>query len=463
MKQLLTFLFISLFTLTNAYSQKKRVYLDRSQRLSSPENAYMYEEWQETKQGNIVGSFKEFYISGKLKKEIAYSNSGIKDGKYISYYENGQIKEKGNYQKGNKTGLWKQWHLNGQIASSGKHEGWKKVGPWKLWYDNGQLKDSTHYTDGKAIGASKKWHQNGNLLSSGNYSKDKKEGIWKYWHDNGKLQMKGLYKEGVKNDIWEFWYDHGQMSSKGSYLIIEDNDPYIIGKQKNAVKDGEWQHWHPNGQKAILLHYKTGKLNRIGYEWHPNGQKATEYDFDKKVLLNGWDLEGKQTVIDGTGSMKHYQNSVLVSFGNYKNGLKIGKWTYYLEGNRQNEVNKVHDNSEITSLEQKTPTTDDQRVFKIVEKNAEPKQGMGAFYKYVSKECKYPKYAKKKGIEGRIFINFIVNKDGTLSNFRALRQITFCLEREALRVMRNAPNWNPATQRGKPVRVNMTIPLLFKL
>lgn len=102
-------------------------------------------------------------------------------------------------------------------------------------------------------------------------------------------------------------------------------------------------------------------------------------------------------------------------------------------------------------------------VFNIVEKDAMPIGGMSAFYKYVKKNLEYPRQAKRMGIEGKVIMQFIVNKDGSIVDAVVLRGIGGGCDEEALRIIKNSPKWQPAKQRGNEVRQRMTFPIYFQL
>lgn len=102
-------------------------------------------------------------------------------------------------------------------------------------------------------------------------------------------------------------------------------------------------------------------------------------------------------------------------------------------------------------------------IFTIVEDQPSPKGGMAAFYEYVGKKLKYPAQARRMGIEGKVFVEFIVDKDGTITNVKAIKGIGAGCDEEATRVIQNAPKWNPGKQRGRPVKVRMILPITFKL
>jgi protein TonB len=102
-------------------------------------------------------------------------------------------------------------------------------------------------------------------------------------------------------------------------------------------------------------------------------------------------------------------------------------------------------------------------IFTIVEESAAPKGGMAAFYKYVSDKMKYPPQARRMGIDGKVFVEFVINKDGSISDVRAVKGIGAGCDEEAVRVVQSAPSWTPGKQRGKPVKQRMVLPITFKL
>lgn len=82
---------------------------------------------------------------------------------------------------------------------------------------------------------------------------------------------------------------------------------------------------------------------------------------------------------------------------------------------------------------------------------------------YVQKNLKYPDVAAENGIQGRVYINFVVEPDGRVTNVKVVRGVDPSLDKEAVRVVAASPRWKPGKQRGKPVRVQFTIPIIFVL
>ncbi len=107
---------------------------------------------------------------------------------------------------------------------------------------------------------------------------------------------------------------------------------------------------------------------------------------------------------------------------------------------------------------------EEQQIFVVVEDMPQFKGGgINAFRKYVQENINYPTVAAENGIEGTVFVKFVVDTDGGISNVTVMRGVDPALNEEAMRVIRNAPEWEPGQQRGEPVRVQFTIPIVFKL
>ena len=108
-------------------------------------------------------------------------------------------------------------------------------------------------------------------------------------------------------------------------------------------------------------------------------------------------------------------------------------------------------------------TSKEDTVYQIVEKMPQYTGGESALMKYVSENIKYPEKAKEDGIQGRVFISFVIEKDGSVSNVKVVRGIGGGCDEEAARVIAGMPKWQPGMQKGKPVRVNYMMPVFFKL
>jgi protein TonB len=102
-------------------------------------------------------------------------------------------------------------------------------------------------------------------------------------------------------------------------------------------------------------------------------------------------------------------------------------------------------------------------IFVVVEKQPEFPGGTTALMKFLGDNIKYPVIAQENGIQGRVITNFVVERDGSISDVQVVRGQDPSLDKEAVRVIKTMPRWTPGQQRGKPVRVRFTLPVVFRL
>lgn len=124
----------------------------------------------------------------------------------------------------------------------------------------------------------------------------------------------------------------------------------------------------------------------------------------------------------------------------------------------------ANDDAEVIEIGSAGDANDDEVVFAVVQSMPEFPGGTQAMYKFLSENVKYPEIAKANKIQGRCVCQFVVEKDGRLTNFEIVRSTgDASLDKEALRVLKSMPKWKPGHQKGKFVRVSYTIPVTFKL
>jgi len=106
---------------------------------------------------------------------------------------------------------------------------------------------------------------------------------------------------------------------------------------------------------------------------------------------------------------------------------------------------------------------DEDGVFVVVENMPEFPGGEFALRKFLTRSIKYPNVAEENGIQGKVYVNFVVDKDGSVSNAKIARGVDPSIDKEALRVVMTLPKWKPGIQRGKAVRVSYTVSISFQL
>ena len=104
--------------------------------------------------------------------------------------------------------------------------------------------------------------------------------------------------------------------------------------------------------------------------------------------------------------------------------------------------------------------TGEAQIFQVVE---DMPAFPGNVTKWISKNVKYPVLAMENGIQGKVFVQFVIEKDGSITDVKVSRGVDASLDKEAVRVVKAMPKWKPGKQRGKPVRVSYTLPIFFQL
>ena len=123
------------------------------------------------------------------------------------------------------------------------------------------------------------------------------------------------------------------------------------------------------------------------------------------------------------------------------------------------EVTEETKNIEITPVKiEEEEEEEEQQIFTVVENDPEFPGGMEALYKYLAQNIKYPQLARDNNITGRVYVTFVVERDGSITGCKVLRDIGGGCGAEAVRVVKSMPKWTPGKQRGKAVRVQFNLP-----
>ena len=106
---------------------------------------------------------------------------------------------------------------------------------------------------------------------------------------------------------------------------------------------------------------------------------------------------------------------------------------------------------------------EEEQIFQVVEEQPEFPGGQIELMKFLQKNIKYPTISQENGVQGRVIVQFVVNRDGSIVDTQVMRGVDPYLDKKALRVVSTMPKWKPGKQRGKPVRTRFTLPVQFRL
>ena len=114
-------------------------------------------------------------------------------------------------------------------------------------------------------------------------------------------------------------------------------------------------------------------------------------------------------------------------------------------------------------IAEEAPKVEEQKVFDVVEQMPSFPGGPQALFEYLSKHIKYPVIAEENGIQGRVIVTFVVERDGSITDVKVVKSVDPSLDKEAQRVVKSMPRWIPGKQNGSAVRVKYTVPVTFRL
>ena len=127
------------------------------------------------------------------------------------------------------------------------------------------------------------------------------------------------------------------------------------------------------------------------------------------------------------------------------------------------EAGEVLKAKEVIATEPVKPKEEENKVFDVVEQMPSFPGGQAALMNYLNSNIKYPVIAEENGIQGRVVVQFVVGKDGSISNVHVVKSVDPSLDKEAMRVVSSMPKWIPGKQNGSAVRVKYTLPVTFRL
>lgn len=260
-----------------------------------------------------------------------------------------------------------------------------------------------------------------------------KDGYYVSFHENGIKEEEGERIKNAKSGVWNTWYDNGQQKETAAYVM--------------GSKTGIWKSWYEDGQQK-----EEGET--VG-DWNTKPHLRNK-------IINYWNRRGEPLIINGAGEVEYYHEDTLVieSKGQYKNGFKSGIWKGYTKDS-QLRYEETYKKNKVSGIS----WDEDGNEYKYtnIEEQPVPNGDMAEFYRYVGKTMKYPNDARRYSVQGRVYVEFIVSKAGEITEVKTIKGIGSGCNKEAERVLKNSPAWNPGKQRGQPVKVRMILPITFKL
>jgi TonB family protein len=245
---------------------------------------------------------------------------------------------------------------------------------------------------------------------------------------------------------------------------------------KEAIKlQSGGTYYSPKGIKREMANYKDGKLDGDNYLYYPNGHLYTHRKFvpgdnnsisvfgGRSLVIENRDSTGKVLTENGNGYYVGYDTdfTYISEEGPIKDGFRDGTW----KGHGGGKNTDVRESFNQGALIAGRMVDANNQSFEYTKREVMPEffGGLSEFGKFLGENIKYPKRALNNRISGAVVLAFVVERDGSLSNFVVKSSPDPELSAEALRVLMRSPRWVPGKQYGRPVRVTYTIPVRFAL
>lgn len=251
---------------------------------------------------------------------------------------------------------------------------------------------------------------------------------------------------------------------------------YKSGKQemrgttsnKNSfILEGSCIYYYENGYKKKIANYTKNQLNGKQFEWYENGNIKSELEIiqDKKKktettrILQFWDENKVQKVIDGEGEYVEEDENGVVSKGLVKNYLKEGSWSGGSQEPTLNFIEYYSMGKLISGIS--TDSFQKQYNYTQIRINATPKKGMSDFYNYIRNSMKIPDQINGT-LKGIVYLSFVIDTNGEIQDITPLNKDEFGVSNNAVKLISEYNEWLPSYFRGIPIKTGFTIPITLQ-
>lgn len=291
--------------------------------------------------------------------------------------------------------------------------------------------------------------------ASGRFKNNKKEGVWTYIKNQTNI-LKATYKDGELDGLYE--YSNTTLNLESFSLTIKNGK--FVGNVKGSNLIFHWtgDKTLPNYSERVIFNGQFDENGCFDGKWTFKGtqNKFLFYAIYEHGVCEKYYREDLTTgdIETGKGNISYALNQII--YDNYDRFEQMvdrnnKKWKWYTVAESDYQDKKT-ENSIQNPCEGE--------VFDIAEQMPEFPGGNGEMLNFISENLRYPEDAN--GVEGRVSVEFIVNKDGSISDVKVVRNLAPSLDKEAIRIIQSMPKWKPGKQRGEIVRVRYSVPINFR-
>lgn len=263
----------------------------------------------------------------------------------------------------------------------------------------------------------------------------------------------------------------GYFSKKEKYIFKEYYKSSAIKSMGTTLdkdiikKDGQFVSYYENGNKKSLQIYSNGKKTGKEYNWYENGDIKSELEYseekgkdeEKNVKINNfWNPQKEQTVTNGNGLFEETEDNFYEK-GEVKNGKKQGAWEGKNTKQKYSFIENYEDGNLISGIS--TDESNNKYTYKKLFEKPVPAKGISDFYKYIARNFQNPKI---EGLSGKIYISFVIDKNGFPTKLKILKDIGYNTGEEAIKTIVAYGKWIPGKNKGIISDVLYSIPITIQ-
>jgi antitoxin component YwqK of YwqJK toxin-antitoxin module len=282
------------------------------------------------------------------KQNINRTISGVPDGIWQEYNENGTIKSEKVYRGGVLDGYAKEFDQSGKLVSSVHYDEGKiiqdknadtlNIDERVTYYENKKVKSRYYFRNNIPIGIHRDYNEEGKVIKSVIYNENgtivsrgiinddgSREGKWNHFFENGQVKSEGEYVNNRQHGVWQFYFKEGKKEQTGNF--------------SNGYFDGEWTWFYPDGSVARKENYKSGKRDGLFFELSKMGDTTIVGKYNEGLQNGLWiycvgDIIEKGKYVNDLrqGTWRgYYSNGKLMYEGHFQQGYPNGKFLFYYE------------------------------------------------------------------------------------------------------------------------------------
>jgi antitoxin component YwqK of YwqJK toxin-antitoxin module len=462
-------------------------------------------------------SQKNIYVKNTIYddvKGVLTDHKGLPiNGIVYDTHKKNKVSWEKEYQNGKQHGLSQEWNSSGKLISQCYFQDGKKEGLQKYWRGNGNpfyeetIKDNVldglkkyyffdgnvfyeeNYTNGKLNGAYKIYYSSGQKMLECNYLNGKMDDAHKTWFENGNLKTETFFRNGLLNGTRKVWFENG-------VLAYENNT-------KNGLLHGTKKGWFENGNIKFENTLENDKLTGIQRYFDENGNVVTESNLingNGKIILKGkndnevFERVYKDSVLysekrwSDVGKIIYnrlqdslyvwYENGKLCSVSSFKDKELIDKNCWMTNGQKYDLTNITGcesdlDKDGVCDCNDRCPELAGESdnygcPFNQIQNKYSDTYFPGGeieLQTFLAENIKFPEICMDMDAQGRVFVKFTIEKDGSISNIQIETNRTGCHDfaKEAERVLNLMPKWIPGEESGSLKRTICRLPFNFRL